>query len=231
MWTHFPAILKYHTLWGYIFPRPLTDWNLCQSQYLAYGAPSVTIGYPIATRSSPDRLRYCSENACKTNSTDQKSTDSEGYGHGLLGRVTEVVPSLVFRLGRQHQVSCLVLLFLSGKRQLRNSLISACERTFQPYWSTVPSGGTFFLSHWPIGICVRVGIWLVERLQWRSGGRSGTRSSPDRDQYCPKMLVKLILPIKKALTLRDMVMDCSGVYAEVASSSKFRSARQYQINC
>ena len=100
---------------------------------LACGAPSVTIGYPIATRSSPDRLRYCSENACKTNSTDQKSTDSEGYGHGLLGRVTEVVPSLVFRLGRQHQVSCLVLIFLSGKRQLRNRLISACERTFQPY--------------------------------------------------------------------------------------------------
>ena len=99
----------------------------------AFSDDRVPDRHPIATRSSPDRLRYCSENACKTNSTDQKSTDSEGYGHGLLGRVTEVVPSLVFRFGRQHQVSCLVLLFLPGKRQLRNSLISACERTFQPY--------------------------------------------------------------------------------------------------
>ena len=85
------------------------------------------------------------------------------------GVYAELVSSSLFRLGEQHQVSCLVLLFLSERDNSKNSLISVCERTFLPYRSTVSCGGTFFLSYWPIGICVRVGLTPVERLQWRSG--------------------------------------------------------------
>ena len=158
-----------------------------------------TIGYPIVTRSRP----ILSENACETNSTDQKSTDSEGYGHGLLGSVCRS-PAIVGIPAWETTSSELCICIISFWKDTTRKQFRFCSEIHVALDQSIGTSRNVFVDR----VCDR-----NDRIIDFSGFQLVVCTNG-------RLFVNTISPIK-SLFLRGMATDCTGMYVGVAPSSIF----------